>query len=160
MCGRFAIPSEAAVSKILIIDRWNWHWAEPRYNVAPTTNVPIVVKADDALVELNGARWGLIPHWWKKDAPPSLTFNARSEEAAVKPTWRHSIRKLRCLMPVRGWYGGTKMNKSGAILAERSSSPTSSLHLTQKSSLLPGFGSSGMDIGRQPSPCGPRQGLP
>ena len=64
----------------------------------------MVFKADDALLELNGARWGLTPHWWKKDAPPSLTFNARSEEAAEKPTWRQSLRKLRCLMPARGWY--------------------------------------------------------
>jgi putative SOS response-associated peptidase YedK len=86
LCGRFALPDEAAVSKILNIERWNWHWPEPRFNVAPTSHVPIVVKADDALVELNRARWGLMPHWWKKEAPPSLTFNARSEEAAEKPT--------------------------------------------------------------------------
>lgn len=39
---------------------------------------------------------------------------------------------------------GTKMNRSGAILAGRSSSPTSYLHLTQKSSLSPDFGPSGM----------------
>ncbi|UTF51829.1 SOS response-associated peptidase [Desulfomicrobium sp. ZS1] len=103
-CGRFSLPDGAAVSQILKIDRWNWHRPEPRYNVAPTTLVPLVIRADDVLLELNGARWGLIPHWWKKDAPPSLTFNALSEEAAEKPTWRHSMRKLRCLMPARGWY--------------------------------------------------------
>jgi putative SOS response-associated peptidase YedK len=104
MCGRFALPDEAAISNILKIDRWNWHWPEPLYNVAPTIRVPIIVKADDGLLELNGARWGLIPHWWKKDALPSLTFNARSEEAAEKPTWCQSMRGMRCLMPVRGWY--------------------------------------------------------
>jgi len=104
MCGRFALPNEVAISKILKIDRWNWHWPEPRYNVAPTTRAPIVVKAEDDLLELNGARWGLIPQWWKKETPPSLTFNARSEEAAEKPTWRHSLRSMRCLMTVRGWY--------------------------------------------------------
>jgi putative SOS response-associated peptidase YedK len=64
----------------------------------------MVIRAEDDQLELNGARWGLIPHWWKKDAPPSLTFNARSEETAEKPTWRHSMRKMRCLMPARGWY--------------------------------------------------------
>ena len=69
-----------------------------------STRVPIVLMTKDGLLELNGARWGLIPHWWKKDVPPSLTFNARSEEAAEKPTWRHSLRSQRCLMPVRGWY--------------------------------------------------------
>ncbi|MDP2346344.1 MAG: SOS response-associated peptidase family protein, partial [Gammaproteobacteria bacterium] len=30
--------------------------------------------------------------------------NARSEEAAGKPTWRQSMRSMRCLMPARGWY--------------------------------------------------------
>ena len=104
MCGRFSPPDEAAVSKILKIDRWNWLWLQPRYNVIPTTRVPFVVKAEEGLVELNGARGGLIPHWWKKEAPPSLAFNARSEKAAEKPTWRHSLRRLRCLMPARGWY--------------------------------------------------------
>ena len=104
MCGRFVLPTEAVVSRILNIDRWNWHWPEQRYNVAPTTRELMVFRADDALLELNGARWGFIPHWWKKDAPPSLTFNARPEEAAEKPTWHHSLRRLRCLMPVRGRY--------------------------------------------------------
>lgn len=104
MCGRFALPEEALVAQSITIGRWNWHWPEPRFNVAPTTRVPIVVKAENGLLELNGARWGLIPHWWKKDAPPSLTFNARSEEAAEKPTWRQSMRGQRCLMPARGWY--------------------------------------------------------
>ena len=104
MCGRFALPDETLVASHLPIDRWNWHWPAPRFNVAPTTRVPIVLKAEDGLLELNGARWGLIPHWWKKDAPPSLTFNARSEDAAEKPTWRHSLRSMRCLMPARGWY--------------------------------------------------------
>ena len=115
MCGRFAIPDEKAVSRFLKIDRWNWHWPEPRYNVAPTTHVPIVIKADAALVELNGARWGLIPHWWKKEAPPSLTFNARSEKAAEKPTWRQSLRSMRCLMPVRGWY---EWNENGQVRSD------------------------------------------
>ncbi|WP_092194022.1 SOS response-associated peptidase family protein [Desulfomicrobium norvegicum] len=87
MCGRFSLLDEAAVSEILKIERWNWHWLQPRLNVIPTTRVPFVVKAEECLVKLNGARWGLIPHWWKKEGPPSLTFNARSEETAEKPTW-------------------------------------------------------------------------
>jgi putative SOS response-associated peptidase YedK len=65
------------------IDRRNWPgWITPRFNVAPTTVVPIVQRAADGAVELLGARWGLIPSWWKKDTPPNLTFNARSEDAA------------------------------------------------------------------------------
>jgi putative SOS response-associated peptidase YedK len=64
--------------------------------VAPTTRVPIVITAEYGLLELNGTRWGLIPHWWKKDVLPSLTFNARSKKAAEKPIWRHGLRSMRC----------------------------------------------------------------
>ncbi|MGH8551389.1 MAG: SOS response-associated peptidase [Methylococcales bacterium] len=46
----------------------------------------------------------MIPSWWKKETPPSPTFNARSEEASQKPMWRHSLHTMRCLMPARGWY--------------------------------------------------------
>lgn len=63
MCGRFALPDETVVAKHILVDRWNWHWPCPRFNVALTTQVPIVVKTDGGSLELNGARWGLIPHW-------------------------------------------------------------------------------------------------
>jgi putative SOS response-associated peptidase YedK len=87
------------------IDRRNWRaWIKPVFNLAPTTRVPILVRAEDGALELIGARWGLIPHWWKRVSPPSLTFNARSEEARQKPTWRQGLRSQRCLMPARGWY--------------------------------------------------------
>lgn len=75
-----------------------------RFNVAPTTTVPIFVLGPDSGHILSEARWGLIPSWWKQPAPPTLTFNARSEEAASKPTWRDSLRHRRCLMPAEGWY--------------------------------------------------------
>lgn len=104
MCGRFALPDETAVARNILVDTWNWHWQAPRYNVAPTTRVPVVMMSVGGRLELNGARWGLIPHWWIKEVLPSLTFNARSEEAAEKPTWRQSLRSQRCLMPARGWY--------------------------------------------------------
>jgi hypothetical protein len=52
---------------------------EPRYNIAPTSAIDVVLLTIDgpALVLM---RWGLIPSWWKKtakDAPS--TFNARAE---------------------------------------------------------------------------------
>ena len=61
-------------------------------------------RAKDGAVELQSARWGLVPAWRNKDAPPAMTFNARAEEAAQKPTWRDSLKSARGLMPARGWY--------------------------------------------------------
>lgn len=103
------------------IDRKNWRaWVEPVFNLAPTSEVPILVRAEDGALELIGARWGLIPHWWKKPTPPSLTFNARSEEARQKPTWRQGLRAQRCLMPARGWYEWNEhekvRNESGRLV--------------------------------------------
>jgi len=49
----------------------------PRYNIAPTTTIDVVV-AGDGERSLMPMRWGLVPEWWKKslkDVP--ATFSAR-----------------------------------------------------------------------------------
>lgn len=104
MCGRYVIPSGAAMQKVWPQAQADGDAWVPHYNVAPTQTVPMVFHSREHPVQLVPARWGLIPPWWKKDVPPSLTFNARSEEAAEKPTWRGSLRSIRCLMPAMGWY--------------------------------------------------------
>jgi putative SOS response-associated peptidase YedK len=105
MCGRYVSPDEAAMERSWRISRRNGaDWFAPRFNVAPSTRVPIIRQATGGGLELDAARWGLIPGWWKNDALPNLTFNARSEEAADKPTWRQGLRSMRCLMPAHGWY--------------------------------------------------------
>lgn len=112
MCGRYVPPDEAALERFWQIDRRNWEgWIKPLFNVAPTSRVPIITQTHDGTYETLGARWGLIPHWWNKEAPPSLTFNARSEGAADKPTWRSSLRSQRCLMPALGWYEWNEKEK-------------------------------------------------
>ncbi|HEY0961265.1 MAG TPA: SOS response-associated peptidase [Pseudomonadales bacterium] len=105
MCGRYVDPAEAAMERFWTIDRRNWRFPElPRFNVPPASEVPIIVRAPDGAIEMLGARWGLIPRWWKKDSLPTLSFNARSEEAAQKPMWRDALRSTRCIMPIRGWF--------------------------------------------------------
>lgn len=76
-----------------------------RFNVLPTSAVPMLHRDrdSDGLV-LAEARWGLIPHWWKDTKLPKFTINARTEEAAGKPMWRHAWRHARCLIPAEGWY--------------------------------------------------------
>lgn len=104
MCGRYVSPDEAAIERLYQIDRRSPSPFAHRYNVAPTTQVPMIHRATDGAAELCAARWGLIPHWWKQAGKPSLTYNARCEDAASKPMWRHSFRHHRCLMPAEGWY--------------------------------------------------------
>jgi putative SOS response-associated peptidase YedK len=73
----------------------------PRYNVAPTQPV-LAVRAGAASREAALLRWGLIAPWARdaKVAP----INARAETAADKPTFRHALRKRRCLVPASGFY--------------------------------------------------------
>lgn len=104
MCGRYVLPDEEAMAicwtGVLFADK-GW---KPGFNIAPTMPVPVLRKCDSGKLEVTTARWGLVPGWWRKENPPTLTFNARSEEAASKPVWRDSFRRMRCLMPARGWY--------------------------------------------------------
>ncbi len=104
MCGRYVTPDETAMQRFWRIGPHNNNPFKARYNVAPTTMVPMVVQQSNGSAEVVAARWGLIPSWWKQEVPPALTFNARSEEASQKPTWRESLRQRRCLMPALGWY--------------------------------------------------------
>lgn len=105
MCGRFVLPEVAEIERYWHVGRHNWHdFIVPAFNVAPTTRVPIILRAADGSLEGHLARWGLIPRWWKRPEAPTLSFNARAEEAADKPMWRGPLRSQRCLMPLRGWY--------------------------------------------------------
>jgi putative SOS response-associated peptidase YedK len=76
--------------------------AQPK--LAPTDRVPIVVQQPGHPPQLLHARWGFIPHWWRKPGLPRLSFNARSEEAAGKPMWRDALRASRCLVPATTWF--------------------------------------------------------
>jgi len=75
----------------------------PRYNVAPTQPIPVV------LVE-NGARhfrlmrWGLLPTWLKDPRGFTLLINARSETVLEKPAFKQAIRRRRGLIPADGYY--------------------------------------------------------
>ena len=105
MCGRYVSPDEAAIERAWHVGRGNNEPFPRRYNVQPTTAVAILRRPpESAAMELARARWGLIPPWWKDAKPPKFSFNARLEEAASKPMWRHPLRHARCLVPAEGWY--------------------------------------------------------
>ena len=93
------------------------------FNVAPTARVPILVQNEGGTLDLKPARWGLIPHWWKKAEAPTRTFNARSEEARTKPMWRGALRSQRCLMPALGWYEWQEKPTSAAGAARLAKQP-------------------------------------
>jgi putative SOS response-associated peptidase YedK len=110
VCGRYVSPDIAAIERAWHVGRGNSNPFGRRFNVLPTTNIPIIrANAESGALELAEARWGLIPAWWKQDKPPSYSINARAEEAAAKPMWRDAYRRSRCLIPAEGWYEWQKV---------------------------------------------------
>lgn len=105
MCGRFVSPETAEIERAWQLQRRSANVFPRRFNVAPTMPLQVVRAARDSTAwELAEARWGFIPGWWKQPKPPGNSFNARAEEVAAKPMWRDAYARMRCLIPVVGWY--------------------------------------------------------
>ena len=77
---------------------------DPSYNIAPTQVAPIVRSVAGGGREMLSARWGLIPHWADPASFKATLFNARSETAHEKPSFRDAIKQARCLLPASGFY--------------------------------------------------------
>lgn len=102
MCGRFVITSPpAAIRQVFgYAEQPNF---PPRYNVAPTQPVPVVI-LDQGARHFRLMRWGLIPSWVKDPRKFTLLINARSEGIQEKPAFKNAIRRRRCLVPADGYY--------------------------------------------------------
>jgi putative SOS response-associated peptidase YedK len=103
MCGRYELHSHPAAIAL------TFGLAHPpdvhaRYNVAPSTEVPIVRVNAEGQRELVRMRWGLVPRWAKDPAIGARMINARGETVADKPSFRMSYRRHRCLLPADGFY--------------------------------------------------------
>ena len=100
MCGRFTIQytwAEYYEALNLIPQSESGRNDPPRYNVAPTQDVGFVYKHDGEPKVQNG-RWWLVP-FWAKEIPKYPLFNARSETAHEKPSFREAFKSKRCLIP-------------------------------------------------------------
>lgn len=74
---------------------------QPSYNVAPSTDNPVVTVSSPAEISLY--RWGLVPRW-ADDASCWELINARSESVDEKPAFRDAFEDRRCLVPAQGFY--------------------------------------------------------
>ncbi|WP_370674932.1 SOS response-associated peptidase [Pleomorphomonas sp. PLEO] len=115
MCGRFVLIESLRALQNLFGYRYDPTY-EPRvldishrYNIAPTQPIAIVDAGLDGIRHARLVRWGLIPAWTKDAQTQSLLFNARSETAADKPSFRTAMRHRRCLVPASGFYEWRRM---------------------------------------------------
>ncbi len=112
MCGRFTLrgaeqlplrfgaTADAAVREALT----------PRFNVAPTQAIPVVVEEEDGGRTLALAAWGLTPR--RSGGKPFLAFNARAETLTERPLFRHLLPSSRCLIPGDGFIEWAKVGKA------------------------------------------------
>ena len=102
MCGRYTLT---------ITNMADYFKAEqgtleftPSYNIAPTQTIPVVLEQGGERL-LNLAKWGLLPSWVKEpDAFKASMFNARSESAAEKASFKGPLRYKRAVIPASGFY--------------------------------------------------------
>lgn len=103
MCGRFSLGAPIRVGQLF--DLPNCPKTPPRYNLAPSQDVPAVIQnRETGAHEFRPFRWGLVPSWAKDLAIGNRMINARSETAATKPTFRKPLRERRCLILADGFY--------------------------------------------------------
>jgi len=80
----------------------------PRYNVAPTDDLP-VIRLKDGKREASILKWGLVPSSSKDAKDGAKLINARCETVADKPLYRSAFRHRRCLVPADGFYEWKKL---------------------------------------------------
>ena len=111
MCGRYLLttPVDALAQLFRFTERPN---LGPRYNIAPTQDVPIVrVAREGDRRELIMVRWGLVP-WWADDPKiGNRLINARAETIERTPAFREAYQRRRCLVPADGFFEWRKAGK-------------------------------------------------
>jgi putative SOS response-associated peptidase YedK len=101
MCGRFVIAfTDGFHARFRVGD--NDVKVTPRFNIAPSQDVPIVLR--DSPNRLEMMHWGLIPSWSKAERTGLKLINARSESVMEKPMFKRLIGDHRCLVPATGFY--------------------------------------------------------
>jgi len=97
MCGRYSLtaPVEALAAMFGFGERPN---LAPRWNVAPTQVMPVVVPGIANVTVLATKQWGFV------GAGRAPLINARAESVRRKPTFREAFMTRRCLVPADGFY--------------------------------------------------------
>jgi putative SOS response-associated peptidase YedK len=119
MCGRFGLPGDHEVMKLafdvstdLESDIY-WAGLMPRYNVAPTDQVPVILERDGGR-RAGPMRWGLMPFrtasmrgrtaLGSNGKSVNTPINARAETVQSNGMFKRSFETRRCIIPAGGFY--------------------------------------------------------
>jgi putative SOS response-associated peptidase YedK len=103
MCGRFTLTRSAAE----VAEHFGLAEAAelaPRFNAAPTQELPVVRVRSSGERVLERRRWGLVPRWAKDPAIGARLINARVESVLERPAFRDAVQRRRCLVPADGFF--------------------------------------------------------
>ncbi|MHB2265754.1 SOS response-associated peptidase [Aliihoeflea sp. PC F10.4] len=121
MCGRFVLNQTAAEIEAVFGIMDHEGGIAPRFNIAPTQPVLMMARGHPRAPGSNLpdrrallVRWGLLPSWVKDVKGFPLLFNARSETAGEKATFRAALRHHRTLVPASGFYEWKRTGKGTA----------------------------------------------
>jgi putative SOS response-associated peptidase YedK len=87
--------------------------AQPRYNVAPTQPLTVVLQRGDEGRFVEQHRWGLVPSFATSLKDGAKRINARAETVATSPAFRASFARRRCIVPSDGFYEWYRPGKAG-----------------------------------------------
>jgi putative SOS response-associated peptidase YedK len=118
MCGRAKLPQDVSEIKLdLAIDWDETGDYRPRWNAAPTSQLPVVVSREGGRI-LTLMRWGLVPPWAKSIAAGRSTFNARAEDVRTRPAFRGAwTAGRRCLVIADAYYEWRSTDKQPFAVA-------------------------------------------
>ncbi len=103
MCGRFILSKPKKVkAKELKIKQEEVDLLKPRYNIAPSNDIPAILNEGERHIE--PLRWGLIPSWAKDETIGQRMINARAETLTEKPSFKGLLHKHRCIIIADGFY--------------------------------------------------------
>lgn len=103
MCGRYAFNASAQdlIDSFQIVRSIDF---VPRFNIAPTSSVPVIRQSPEGDRVADLLRWGLIPHWTTDPSAGNKLNNARAETVAERPSFQGAFKSRRCLIPASGFY--------------------------------------------------------
>src|SRR6266498_332614 len=103
MCGRFGASFQYREIKAFWNLRGDFPTFFPRYNIAPSQDVPVIVRNEDRN-EIKPMHWGLVQSWAQDPSVGQRMINARSETLLEKPSFKNLVASRRCLVPADGFY--------------------------------------------------------
>jgi len=122
VCGRFALDSKTDdLIQAFVADGNDYTDWVPKYSIAPTDVTPIVRErkhSDTGQVSrtVDAAVWDFHPSFMKESKRPQ--FNARIETVATNGLWKGAFSGSRCIVPMRGYYEWTDIERDGTKLKQ------------------------------------------